>query len=109
MVFGLYGEAAPQIVDNFMRYCASPTTDAATVSGASSWGKPDLNLPSRNGVTGIELSQDDNQGVVQPRLDKGQVWRLEPGVLLEGGKIKGLKEVHWNGDAAAAAAVDAFR
>jgi cyclophilin family peptidyl-prolyl cis-trans isomerase len=105
MVFGLYGQAAPQITENFLRYCASPTADSASVttasggaassSSSSSWGKPDLNLPSRNGATGSELSQEDDQGVVQPRLDKGQLWRLEPGVLLEGGKIKGLKEVRY--------------
>lgn len=82
MVFGLYGKAAPQIVENFLRYCAPSDT---AVQG---WGKPDLNLPARGGGGGSE-----DQGAAPPKLDKGQLWRLEPGVLLEGGKIRGLKEV----------------
>ena len=60
LVFGLYGNAAPKTVANFLSYCGP-----------------------------AEVENPDSR----PSYDKAQFFRAEPGVLLEAGNIKGLKEV----------------
>ncbi len=69
---GLYGKASPEIVNTFLSYC----------------------VPSEvlNEATG-EIER-------QPSLSQAQFWRMEPGVEVEAGKIRGLNEVSFGGTTA---------
>ena len=62
---GLYGNAAPETVQNFLRYC----------------------VPSEI------LNEATGEFERQPSLSMAQFWRMEPGVIVEAGKLRGLSEV----------------
>lgn len=68
---GLYGKAAPKAVENFMAYCVPP-----------------------------ELVLESGAVEKRPSLAKAQLWRMEPGVSVEVGRIKGLQVVPFAGSTA---------
>mmetsp|Transcript_16724 Transcript_16724/g.28529 ORF Transcript_16724/g.28529 Transcript_16724/m.28529 type:complete len:302 (+) Transcript_16724:1257-2162(+) len=71
LVIGLYGKAAPKAVENFLRFCVPP-----------------------------EILLDNGDVEKKPSLVKAQMWRMEPGVSVEVGRIKGLQVVPFAGSTA---------